>query len=501
MIEMGSQYPESVAAVDLGSNSFHMLVARTDGGEPVIVDRLREMVRLAGGLGKRKRLTRKSQERAIECLRRFGQRLHHMPRGSVRAVGTNTLRSAHNAGQFLRAAEAALGHPIDVISGIEEARLVFLGATQSLPDPEKQKLVVDIGGGSTELIIGRRFQPVTMQSLYMGCVSMSRKFFPGGAVDPDAWQKAELAARQELEPIVAGFRKTGWDQAVGTSGTIRAIQSVIRLAGWNENEIRPGALKKLRDELIRAGSVKRFSLDGLSHQRRPVFPGGVVVLLSAFKALRIRSMQLAEGALREGLLYDLLGRIREEDVRERTVVALADRSHVDWQQAGRVEHTSLYCLNQVAEAWGITDRESRQLLCWAALLHEIGLDIAHSHYHKHGEYIIEMADLFGFSRQEQKLLAVLVRSHRRKLAMRRFHELPENRFLSVFRLAVLLRLAVVLNRSRSPEMLPEFELTAGRRSLKLRFPDGWLDAHPLTRAGLEHEASYLKAGEFKLGFS
>jgi exopolyphosphatase/guanosine-5'-triphosphate,3'-diphosphate pyrophosphatase len=500
MLELRESLPDAVAAVDLGSNSFHMLVARPGGGEPVVVDRLREMVRLAGGLGKNKRLNRKSQERAVECLRRFGQRLNHMAPGTVRAVGTNTLRKAQNAAEFLEVAEEALGHPIEVISGIEEARLIFLGVSQSLPRPATRRLVLDIGGGSTELILGRRFQPLKMQSFYMGCVSISKRYFAGGLIESDSWRAAELAARQELAPVQAAYRDLGWEQAVGSSGTVRAMASVARAQGWSEEGITLSSIKRVRDELLAAGTVDRARLVGLSQDRRPVFPGGVVILLAAFKALGIRKMRTADGALREGLLYDLLGRIREEDVRDRSVIGLADRCHVDWQQAGRVECTALSCLNQVEEGWNLSGREERYMLAWAARLHEIGLDIAHSHYHKHGEYLIEMTDMFGFSQREQKLLSLLVRAHRRKFPVQLFHELPEKHARTAVRLAILLRVAVVLHRSRSPEPLPEYTLSAGKRSLTLRFPEGWLDEHPLTRADLEQESAYLKAGKFKLGF-
>jgi exopolyphosphatase/guanosine-5'-triphosphate,3'-diphosphate pyrophosphatase len=501
VLESRRAEPETVAAVDLGSNSFHLLVARNDGSDLVVVDRLREMVRLAGGLGKNKRLTRKSQERALACLGRFGQRLRHMPADSVRAVGTNTLRTAHNAAKFLVSAEEALGHPIEIVSGIEEARLVHLGVAQSLPDPARRRLVVDIGGGSTEMIVGERFQPIAMQSLYVGCVSMSRRFFLRGRIEEQAWRKAVLSVRQELEPIQGAYRELGWEQAVGSSGTIRAVSTVVQAAGWSDDGITYSSLKRLRDAMLEAGLVKRLRLEGLSAVRRPVFPGGVAILFAVFKALGVRSMRPADGALREGLLYDLLGRIREDDVRDRSVVALADRCHVDWKQAGRVEHTVLRCLNQVADRWKLSGREPRNFIGWAARLHEIGLDVAHSHYHKHGEYIVEMSDLFGFSHQGQKLLALLVRAHRRKFPFRLFGELPEKRARSAERMAILLRLAVVLHRSRSPESIPEFSLDPGRRSLEVCFPTGWLNRHPLTRADLEQEAGYLAAGEFDLSFA
>lgn len=500
MTDSAQPLPELVAAVDLGSNSFHLLVARTDGGEPVVVDRLREMVRLAGGLGRRKRLSPESQQRALDCLLRFGQRLRHMPPDSVHAVGTNTLRSAQNAGEFLEQAERALGHSIEVVSGIEEARLVYLGVSQSLPAPEVRRLVVDIGGGSTELIVGQRFEPELMQSLYVGCVSMSREFFRKGEIQEKSWQRAELAVLRELESHKAAFREAGWQEAVGSSGTVRAIQAVVRGQGWGEEAITLASLERLRDALIEAGSIKKVGLAGLSAERRPVFPGGVTILLAAFKALRIQSMRPAEGALREGLLHDLLGRIREEDIRDRSVEALAERCHVDLPQAQRVERTALECLAQVAEAWRLGGQETRRRIAWAARLHEIGLDIAHSQHHRHGEYIIAHSDLHGFSRQGQRLLATLVRAHRRKFPVELFRELPGKRGRAAERLAVLLRLAALLHRSRSPDLLPVFSLRPGRHALELRFPEGWLDANPLTRADLEHESAYLAKAGFELTF-
>jgi len=499
MVRENASLPETVAAVDLGSTSFHLIVARPHSDQLVIVDRLREMVQLASGLDSSRRLSLESRERALECLRRFGERVRHLPRERIRAVGTNTLRSAKNARRFLTEARAALGHYIETISGIEEARLIFLGVTQSLPDPGLRRLVLDIGGGSTELIVGEAMQPILMESLYLGCVTVSRRWFEDGAITSGRWRKAELAALQELEPFQGRYRKAGWEQAVGASGTVRAVDAVVRSQEWSRDGITMKSLKKLRDALLKAGKVN--GLEGISAERAPVFPGGVVLLLSAFEALGIETMQTSEGALREGLLHDLLGRIGDKDVRTRSVTSLADRFHVDREQAGRVERTALALLSQAEGAWDLGSRNCRQLVSWAALLHEIGLDIAHQQYHKHGQYIIAEADLPGFSRDEQRVLALLVRAHRRRFPESLLRDLPSPWGDAAGKLAVLLRLAVALHRSRSPEPLPELSLPVEETKIRLRLPERWLDERPLTRADLDSEASLLAEAGFTLELS
>jgi exopolyphosphatase/guanosine-5'-triphosphate,3'-diphosphate pyrophosphatase len=493
--------PESVAAVDLGSHSFHLLVARPSAGELVVLDRLREQVQLAAGLNRARRLGREAQQIALACLRRFGQRLQHMPHEVVRAVGTNTLRTAKNAREFLKEAEEALGHPIETISGREEARLIYLGVAHSLANPASRRLVLDIGGGSTEVIIGEAFEPRQMESLYLGCVTVSRKYFEDGVITREAWRRAELAALQEFEPLQRRFRRLGWDQAVGASGTVRSVATVALEEGWTQNGITLKSLKRLRDAILQAGHVDKLRLAGLSPDRRPVFPGGAVLLHAAFEALGIESMQPADGALREGLLYDLLGRIETEDVRSRSVAALADRFHADRKQVKRVKDAAGRCLKQVGEAWHLTSDTAVRMLGWAAQLHEIGLDIAHQQYHKHGEYIVANSDLFGFTLQEQQVLATLVRAHRRKLPADLIRELPHQWVRPTERLAVLLRLAVILNRSRSPNPLPDLAIEAEKRTLRVKFADQWLDQHPLTRTDLEQEKEWLAAADYSLEFS
>lgn len=490
----------TVAAVDLGSNSFHMVVARLDEGRLQIIDRLREPVRLGEGLTADKHLAPEVAQRALDCLARFGQRLKPLPPALVRVVGTNTLRQVDDGGAFLHAAEQALGHEIDVIAGREEARLIYAGVAHGLPAGDERRLVVDIGGGSTEVILGRGMDPIERESLFMGCVSMTRAFFADGNVSERTMKQAITSAGIEVHPLRNRYRGLGWDQAVGSSGTIKSIGKVVQAAGWCERGISRAALAKLRKTLIKAGHVDKLKLDGLSDDRRPVIAGGVAVLSAIFDGLKIDHMAVSEEALREGLLYEILGQSRHEDVRERTVQSLMQRFDVDAEQAARVRTTALALLDQVADACALTNPEDRQVLGWAAQLHELGLAIAHSGHHKHAAYVLANADLPGFSRQDQAVLAVLVRAHRRKISDSLFAGFNEPDRVSVLRLSILLRLAVLLHRGRNPRQreLPRLSVDTEQRSLHLTFADGQLEERPLTWAELVREADYLAAVNVKL---
>ena len=488
--------PSVVAAVDLGSNSFHLLVAQTGDGSLHVLDRLQEMVRLGGGLDENNRLTPAARARALACLARFGQRLRGLPRGSVRAVGTNTLRRLRNGDVFLAAAERVLGHPIEIIAGREEARLIYQGMAHSRPDDGRRRLVVDIGGGSTELIVGEGREPLVMESLHMGCVGLSQAHFADGIITAKGMRRAETAARLELQPVENLFQRS-WEVAIGTSGTIRAIRGVLRAEGWTDGAITRAALARLRDALIAARHIDRIELNGLNPERAPVFPGGVAILSAVFEALGVERMQVADGALREGLLYDLLGRLKHSDVREQTVSALAARFRADAAQAERVAHTAAHCFKQAARAW-MLDAEAERMLGWAARLHEIGLTVAHNQYHKHGGYLAEKADLPGFTWQEQQQLAALIRGHRRKFPLEVFGMLPLAARPGALRLCVLLRLAVLLHRGRHDFDLKGLRIRVAKRVVQVRFARGWLRRHPLTQADLDLEIQWLKAAGMRL---
>lgn len=495
-----SHIPEVIAAVDLGSNSFHMVVARHTYGQLTIVDKLRETVRLASGLDEQGRLSREVTDRALVCLQRFGQRLRDMKAETVRVVGTSTFRQARRKGVFLDRAREALGHPIEIIAGIEEARLIYLGVTHSSPSEPGNRLVIDIGGGSTEFIIGEGMQTKQLESLHLGCVAMSTQFFEDGEINEKRMKRARMAARVELEPIVERFKATGWDQVLGSSGTIRSLSEVARACGSADGSITLAALENASEQALRAGHISRLRLPGLDEDRLPVFAGGLAILIEIIHSLGIQSLRPTDGALREGLLYDLLGRHTNEDARARTVRAMAARYHVDMGQAERVEATALKLLRDLEQVWAISEPLAEQVLGWAARLHEIGLDISHSHYHRHGAYLLENSDMPGFPREEQRLLAVLVGTHRRKFNLQTVEELAPPWHLKAESLIVLLRLSVLLNRGRSQAPLPDIKLAARLRLLELKFPARWLDDHPLTRADLEQESEWLKAVGFRLKF-
>ncbi len=495
-----SQHARTVAAVDLGSNSFHLLVVRLQQGRLWVLDRLKETVRLAKGLDRHHYLDADAMARGIACLERFGQRLRALDAHSVRAVGTNTLRKARNAETFLQQAQQALGQPIDIIAGREEARLIYLGVAHTLGDDAGRRLVIDIGGGSTEFILGQGFEAAETESLHMGCVSITRDYFASGAITAQAWGQAHTAARLELRSIEQPYRAIGWDAAIGSSGSFLAVEQVLREMGWSHAGITCDGLLQLRDYMLGRGRINRLNMAGLSEDRKPIFIGGVVIVSAAFEALGLTQMTVSDGALREGVVYDLMGRFQHEDVRERTVAGLSRQFAIDAKHADRVAAIAQQLLARVDKDWACCV-DAEEMLRWAARLHELGLTIAHNHYHKHGAYILKNADLPGFSRQEQRILATLVHAHRRKVPRKVFKALPEDIRAPLQRLMVLLRLAVLLRRGRSDEPINLADLRTHGMTIAMQFEPGWLDSQPLTRADLEQEQARLTKAGITLEFA
>jgi exopolyphosphatase/guanosine-5'-triphosphate,3'-diphosphate pyrophosphatase len=472
-----------IAAVDLGSNSFRLQVARVVDNQIYPLDNLKETVRLASGLLPDKSLDAASQARAVACLKRFNERLRGLPSDAVRAVGTNTFRVAKNANSFLRMAEAALGHPIEVVAGKEEARLIYMGVSHGLPRTGKKRLVVDIGGGSTEFIIGSDYRPLSMESLYMGCVTFTQRFFPDGRISKGSLEKAELAARAEVQSIAADFSIDRWDEAVGSSGTARALAEVCTQNGWSDGAITADGLSRLRSALLGAGDVGKLKLAGLQGDRAPVIAGGCAVMAAVFRELGVDHMRAADGALREGVLYDLIGRFRHHDQREATVSQFMRRYHVDEAQVARVWRTAEALLSGLSNRFAFDEEVARQQLAWAAHLHEIGISIAHAGYHRHSAYILANADMPGFSRGDQARVALLVRAHRgalTKCAQEVTH--PEE-----WLLIGVLRLAVLLNRSRVDQAFPGMVLKWKDGRFRLVAGAGWIRENPLTQALLDSE--------------
>ncbi|SHK04474.1 exopolyphosphatase / guanosine-5'-triphosphate,3'-diphosphate pyrophosphatase [Marinobacter antarcticus] len=490
--------PDTLAAIDMGSNSFHMVVARLVHGEIRTMEKMGEKVQLGDGLDSKNCLTEEAQERGLECLRRFAQRLNGTPPESVQIVGTNALRVARNANQFMARAEEVLGYPVEVIAGREEARLIYLGVSHTLSDDVGRRLVIDIGGGSTELIIGQRFEPQELESLHMGCVSFRNRYFPDGRITRKQMDNAITHAEQELLSIRKRFRSVGWQSAVGASGSIKAISIVLATLKITDGTITFSAMEELRRRLVDMGSVEKLGDLGLRPDRQNIFPAGFAILMGAFRSLSIQDMTFADGALREGLLYGIAGRIQHEDVRERSISALQERYHVDQSQGAAVEATAVAAWEQMARTWSLDTVHDEEVLRWACQLHEIGLTISHSQYHKHGAYLLRYSDMAGFTQQAQLELAVLVRGHRRKFATSIFDGIDSSDRERLRHLCILVRLAVLIQHSRNLEPPPAFTLQPREKGLLLTFPDGWFNDRPLTLADLRNEQDYLAKQNFVL---
>lgn len=481
--EKGFAMQNLIAAVDLGSNSFRLQVGRIVNDQIYAFDGIKEPVRLAAGLSADKWLDADAQERGIIALRQFHERLAGFAPEAVRAVATNTLRVAKNAASFLIRAEEALGFPIEIIAGREEARLIYVGVAHTLPDPHRQQLIVDIGGGSTEFIIGKSFEPVLLDSLYMGCVGYSLRYFPGGKIDKRGFREAELAARRELQTIVHDYCEAGWEMAVGSSGTARALVDILEENGLAAGDITREGLARLRAIFLRAGHIENVDLYGLRGDRMPVILGGLAIMCAVFEEFALARMAFSEGALRLGVLYDLLGRYHHRDLRDATVEAFVVRYRVNIRQASQVADTACNLLAQLDPATVEESNPDRRFLCWAALLHEIGISVSHASYHKHSAYILANADMPGFSRMDQARLARIVLAHRGKLE--RLGNLDA--IGADWPLIICLRLAVVVHRARDNRGVPDIVLTRTKRGFLVETPPGWLQKLPLTAAAFEDE--------------
>lgn len=482
------------AALDLGSNSFHLLIADFSGAKMRIVDRHKEMVRFAAGLDEHDRLDDATQQRALESLSRMAERLHNIPPHHIRVVGTNTLRAASNASTFLQKAEEMLGVPINIISGTEEARLIYLGVACDFSPAYRRRLVIDIGGGSTEIVIGQD-RPTLLKSLPMGCVSSSRRYFSQGDISGSAFDKAVARAQQELAPHIDTLNGQ-WDEAVGSSGTIRAIGKIATLNQWSDDgAITPEALAHMASALLKAKRVGQLKLEGLSSNRTEVFPGGLAILTALMQELGIERLIPSEYALREGVIHDLAGRFQHRDIRISTIAYFQKQYQVDEVHAERIASLALHWHKQVCDDVDHDYQEAANLLRWAAQLHEIGLSIAHGSFHKHGAYILSHADMPGFSRQEQANLSFLVLNQRRKPKQPD----PVYGLSPNWLLVSLLRLACIFYRRRQPRPLPEgMQITANTQTLTLTVPEAWYRSNPLSAADLADEIQLMKIVDFEL---
>lgn len=484
---------ECVAAIDLGSNSFHLAVARCEHSQLKLTNALAEKVQLAAGLDHKSNLSNDAQERALSCLSRFRQHLHGLKPNNVRIVGTSALREAKNSAEFISKAEDLLGHPVEIIAGREEARLIYLGVAHSLED-DKRRLVVDIGGGSTEFIIGEKFNSFATESLHMGCIGYTQQFFADGHLNSKIIDKAITAVRLEVQSIKAAYQSLGWQIAVGSSGTIKTIRNIQLLLGLsNSNEnITLKGLEKLLQHIESCKHINDIDLPGLKDDRRAIIPAGLCILLGIFLELNIEEMQYSEGALREGVLYDMVGRFNHDDIRIKTIHSLQERYQADLLQAKRVSATAEDFFNQCASHFALNDHD-KNLLLWAALVHEIGNAISHNGFHKHGAYIIQHGDMPGFSQKTQQQLALLVLAHRRKIKSETYQQLIQSGGLTLLRLCVLLRLSVLFHHSRSSANLPTITLNTDEMSLSLHIEKAWMDSHPLSLADILQEIEILNS--------
>lgn len=478
-----------LAALDLGSNSFHLITAKIEHGEMRPVEVLAEKVQLGAGLVD-DHLSAEAMTRGLDCLSRFAQLLGSVEPERVRVVGTNALRQAKNRHEFTIPAAEILGTRVDVIYGREEARLVYLGVAHTLADDAHSRLVIDIGGGSTECIIGERFEPQQLESLQMGCVSYSRECFDGGSITQSNYRKAYNRARMETAHIRHRYNSSHWAEVVGSSGTLNAIEGIVTQNGWSDGGINRSALEKLEQALLGFTHFDDIKLNGLSANRRNVIVAGAAITAALFDTLGIEHMRTSKGALREGVIYDLMGRLAHEDVRERTVNALKQRYGADESTAEIIERRCRTLFAATRGSWGLR-QQHWELLHWAAHTHEIGMAISHKNFHRHTAYLLRNADLPGFSQEEQEQLAVLTQYQKGKPNADLLKDLPEPEGRRLCYLLTIMRLAVSFKHVEFLEQLPEFGVQAGDKSLSLGFPEGWLEDHPLTLSELEQEQIYL----------
>lgn len=476
------------AAIDLGSNSYRLEIGRLENGHLRRVEYIKETVRQGNGLDAERNLTEDAMARGLACLARFAERIAGFKPSHVRAVATQTLREARNRDAFLTAARKALGFPIEVITGREEARLIYLGVSHLLPDSNERRLVVDIGGRSTEMILGQGHQPSTLESYRLGSVAWSMKYFADGQWTAAAFRSAEIAAKAVLDEALSLYPRSAWDQAYGSSGTIGAVADVLLANGWPEGSITREALDWLLEKLLKAQRADQLRLHGIKDDRRPVIGGGLAVLRAVFDLLQIEQMLPAQGALRQGALYDLLDRENPQtDVRIRMIDWLATHFGADKLQGERVARTALHLFGQAMgeHCDGSTLERSQRKLQWAAQVHEIGMQISHSDYHKHGAYILENTDLQGFTVDELHRLGLLVLGHRGKL-----RKLEDTLDDSVFIAQLLtLRMAVILCHARREPDLQGLQLQKDKNaaSFRLSLPTGWETQYPQSAHLLREE--------------
>ncbi|WAJ70392.1 guanosine-5'-triphosphate,3'-diphosphate diphosphatase [Catenovulum adriaticum] len=487
------------AAIDLGSNSFHMLIVRSVEGSVQTIGKIKRKVRLASGLQQNGELDQAAMLRGWDCLSLFAERLQDIPPQNVRIVGTAALRLAQNRQTFLDTAESILGHRIDIISGEEEAKLIYVGVAHT-SGTSKTKLVIDIGGASTEIVAGERFEPKVVNSLNMGCVTFRNQFFVDGAITLRGFELASAAAQSELNGKIQPYMAFGWQACLGASGTPQAIQEILIGQGQNEM-ITLDKLLSLRQACIDCGHIDKLILPGLLEERRLVFVSGLAILIALFKAFHIDYMVVAGGALREGIVYGMIPCLQNQDIRQRTLTSFVQRYHLDQEQALRVKAMALNLYEQLYAPWSLEQHESRAILEAAAVLHEVGLTVDFKFASKHGAYILSNTAIPGFSLAQRKLLISMVRNYREDIAINRINQQTMTSPVLAGQLTRILRLAVILTMRRKDEVLPKVKVKTNHiNELDLHFEENWLANHPLMESELKQEQTYQQMVNWQLTY-
>lgn len=487
------------AAIDLGSNSFHMLIVRSVEGSVQTIGKIKRKVRLASGLQQNGELDQAAMLRGWDCLSLFAERLQDIPPQNVRIVGTAALRLAKNRQTFLDTAESILGHRIDIISGEEEAKLIYVGVAHT-SGTSKTKLVIDIGGASTEIVAGERFEPKVVNSLNMGCVTFRNQFFANGAITLRGFELASDAAQSELSGKIQAYMAFGWQACLGASGTPQAIQEILIGQGQSEM-ITLDKLLSLRQACIDCGHIDKLTLPGLLEERRLVFVSGLAILIALFKAFHIDYMVVAGGALREGIVYGMIPCLQNQDIRQRTLTSFVQRYHLDQEQALRVKAMALNLYEQLYAPWSLEQHESRAILEAAAVLHEVGLTVDFKFASKHGAYILSNTAIPGFSLAQRKLLISMVRNYREDIAINRINQQTMTSPVLAGQLTRILRLAVILTMRRKDEVLPKVKVTTSHTNeLDLHFEENWLANHPLMESELKQEQTYQQMVNWQLTY-
>tara|TARA_R100000687_G_scaffold83699_2_gene89227 strand:+ start:12899 stop:14446 length:1548 start_codon:yes stop_codon:yes gene_type:complete len=487
-----SPHSDIYAVIDLGSNSFHMLMVKVVGGSVQVIGRVKRKVRLAAGLNDNLVLSRKAMKRGWECLALFAERLQDIPAANIRIVGTATLRLAQNVKTFLKEAEVILGQKVRVISGADEARIIYLGVAHT-SNCDSNRLVIDIGGASTEVVVGRGYAPELLASLNMGCVTYLERYFGDGELSEDNFNQAIDAAVLQVQTISNDFLAKGWQIAVGASGTVQAIQEILVA-----EVITLRKLEDIMQQAMACGPIMQLNIIGLAQERKQVFSSGLAILIALFRVLHIDGMTLSGGALREGVLYSMLPQLQHSNVRNRTVSSLMVRYFIDQRHAERVADMAVELAGQLQSRWDVDKFEGLSMLRSGALLHELGLLIEYKNHHHHGAYIINHSDLPGFTRAQQQLVMALVHNHRADISREVIARQTMTSVLLTVRLTRILRLAVILSMRRRHEVLPAVRITTKAETLNLHMPANWLEQHPLMRAELEQEVQYQQLAGWQL---